>query len=51
MEYLPIILTVALVHFLAVVSPEPDFVMITRNSLIYSRRTVIYSAIGLGFGI
>jgi RhtB (resistance to homoserine/threonine) family protein len=51
MEYLPIILTVAIAHFLAVVSPGPDFLMITRNSLIYSRRTGIYSAIGLGFGI
>ena len=51
MEYLPIFLTVALAHFLAVISPGPDFVMITRNSLIYSRRTGIYSAIGLGLGI
>lgn len=51
MEYLPIILTVAFVHLLAVVSPGPDFIMITRNSLIYSRRSGIYSAIGLGLGI
>ena len=51
MEYLPIFLTVALAHFLAVVSPGPDFIMITRNSLIYSRKTGIYSAIGLGLGI
>lgn len=51
MEYLSIILTVAIVHLLAVISPGPDFVMITRNSLIYSRKTGIYSAIGLGFGI
>lgn len=51
MEYLTIILTVALVHLLAVISPGPDFIMITRNSLIYSRKTGIYSAIGLGFGI
>lgn len=51
MEYLPIILTVALAHFLAVISPGPDFIMITRNSLIYSRKTGIYSAIGLGLGI
>ena len=51
MEYLSIFLTVALVHFLAVVSPGPDFMMITRNSLIYSRKTGIYSAIGLGLGI
>lgn len=51
MEYLPVILTVALVHLLAVMSPGPDFVMVTRNSLVYSRKTGIYSAIGLGFGI
>lgn len=51
MSYLPIFLTVALAHLLAVISPGPDFIMITRNSLIYSRRTGIYSAIGLGLGI
>lgn len=51
MQYLPIILTVALTHLLAVISPGPDFIMITRNSLIYSRRTGIYSAIGLSLGI
>ncbi|MBI2011271.1 LysE family transporter [Candidatus Daviesbacteria bacterium] len=51
MEYLPIILTVALIHLLAVMSPGPDFIMITRNSLVYSRKTGVYSAIGLGLGI
>ena len=51
MEYSSVILTVALLHFLAVVSPGPDFIMITRNSLLYSKRAGIYSAIGLGFGI
>lgn len=51
MYYLPIILTVAIAHFLAVMSPGPDFIMITRNSLIYSRKTGIYSALGLGLGV
>lgn len=51
MEYLSIFLTVVLAHLLAVVSPGPDFIMITRNSLVYSRRTGIYSALGLGLGI
>jgi RhtB (resistance to homoserine/threonine) family protein len=51
MEYLVAIFTVALVHFLAVVSPGPDFLMVIRNSLIYSRKTGIYTAIGLGIGI
>jgi RhtB (resistance to homoserine/threonine) family protein len=51
MEYVPVILTVAVIHLLAVISPGPDFMMITRNSLIYSRRTGLYSSIGLGLGI
>lgn len=51
MEYLPAIFTVAVVHLLAVISPGPDFVMITRNSLLYSRKTGMYSAVGLGLGI
>lgn len=45
------LLTVATLHLLAVMSPGPDFVMISRNSLIYSRRAGIFSAIGLGCGI
>lgn len=51
MPYLQTFFTVALVHLLAVISPGPDFMMITRNSLVYSRKTGIYSAIGLGLGI
>ena len=51
MEYLPQLALVAGVHLLAVMSPGPDFVMIVRNSLIYSRRSGIFSAIGLGGGI
>lgn len=51
MQFLPEFLTVAVIHLLAVMSPGPDFAMITRNSLVYSRKTGIYSAIGLGLGI
>lgn len=51
MPYLAEFLTVAVIHLLAVMSPGPDFAMISRNSLIYSRKTGIYSAIGLAFGI
>lgn len=36
---------------LAVMSPGPDFVMMLRSSLKYSRRTAIWSAVGLGGGI
>ncbi|MDD5739197.1 MAG: LysE family transporter [Candidatus Peribacteraceae bacterium] len=42
---------VAVIFFLALVSPGPDFAMISRSSLIYSRRTGIYSALGLALGI
>jgi len=51
MTFLPEFLTVVVVHLLAVMSPGPDFVMISRNSLVYSRKVGVYSAIGLGFGI
>jgi len=44
-------LTVALVHFLAVISPGPDFAMVTRNSLLYSRKAGVYTSIGLALGI
>ena len=51
MQYLSIILAVALIHLLAVISPGPDFIMILRNSLKYGRQSGIYSAVGLGLGI
>lgn len=44
-------LLVAGIHLLAVMSPGPDFAMVMRNSLVYSRRTGIMAAIGLGLGI
>lgn len=44
-------LIVAGVHLLAVMSPGPDFAMVMRNSLVYSRRTGILAAAGLACGI
>ncbi|MSR71390.1 MAG: LysE family translocator [Candidatus Taylorbacteria bacterium] len=49
--YLTQLLTIAIVHLLAVMSPGPDFAMVTRNSLIYSRKIGIYTSLGLAFGI
>ena len=46
-----LIASVALIHLLAVISPGPDFFMALKNSLSYSRRTGIYTAIGFGLGI
>ena len=39
------------IHLLAVMSPGPDFFMLVRNALGYSRKTGIYTAIGFGLGI
>jgi RhtB (resistance to homoserine/threonine) family protein len=35
----------------ALVSPGPDFAIIVRNSLIYSRKTAILTALGIALGI
>ncbi len=51
MEYLSEFITVAIIHLLGVMSPGPDFALITRNSLAYSRKTGIYSALGIALGI
>lgn len=51
MEYLPLFGSVLLIHLMAVMSPGPDFIMALRNSLTYSRKTGIYTAIGFGIGI
>lgn len=44
-------LLVAGIHLLAVMSPGPDFAMVLRNSLVYSRRTGVLAAVGLACGI
>jgi RhtB (resistance to homoserine/threonine) family protein len=50
-NYLPEFLTVAALHLLAVMSPGPDFVLVSKNSLVYSRKSGILSAVGLALGI
>lgn len=51
MESLSLIAIATLSHLLAVISPGPDFVMALKNSLTYSRKTGIYTALGFGLGI
>lgn len=38
-------------HLMAVMSPGPDFVLITKNALSYSRSTAIYTALGIAMGL
>ena len=47
MEYLPLIGTVALLNLLGAMSPGPDFVMTVRNTLCYSRRSGIFTGLGI----
>ena len=51
MEYLPLIGTVALLNLLAAISPGPDFVMVVRNSLTYSRRSGIFTSLGISLAL
>lgn len=51
MNNLAIIGTIAVINLLAVISPGPDFIMCVRNSLTYSRRTGLWTAVGFGGGI
>lgn len=51
MEYLGLIGTVTIIHLLAVISPGPDFIVAVKNSLSYSRKTGIRTAVGFGAGI
>ncbi|OCP00575.1 MULTISPECIES: LysE family transporter [unclassified Ensifer] len=45
------LLAVITITILAVISPGPDFAMVTRNSLLLSRRAGILTALGIGAGV
>lgn len=50
MEYFGEFITIALVAFLGAVSPGPDFIMVTKNSLTYNRKIGFFTGIGVGSG-
>ncbi len=45
------LLAVVTITILAVISPGPDFAMVTRNSLLLSRRAGLLTALGIGAGV
>lgn len=49
--YLTQFFTVAAVHLFAVMSPGPDFAMVIRNSVIYSRRVGVFTSLGIVLGM
>lgn len=44
-------ITVITITLLAVISPGPDFAMVTRNSLLLSRRAGVLTGLGIGLGV
>lgn len=51
MNYITLFGTVVFVNFLAMASPGPDFLLVTRNTLKYSRRIGIASSFGIALGL
>lgn len=51
MPYLAEFITIATLHLLAVVSPGPDFAVVTRYGLHYGRRLGRWVSLGIGTGI
>jgi RhtB (resistance to homoserine/threonine) family protein len=45
------LLAVVTITILAVISPGPDFAMVSRNSLLLSRRAGLLTALGIGGGV
>lgn len=50
-EYMPSLVSFTLLQMVALISPGPDFAIIVRNSLIYSRKTALLTALGIATGI
>lgn len=51
MQYISLIGTVAVINFLGAISPGPDFIITVRNSLRYSRRSGIFTGLGVALGL
>ena len=44
-------LSISFLILLAAISPGPDFAMVTKNSLLYSRKHGVYSALGISISL
>lgn len=51
MSEFTILATLASVHFIALMSPGPDFALVVQNATRYGRQTGLYIALGLSCGI
>ena len=50
-EYLPSLLSVSGIMLVALISPGPDFAVVVKNSLLYSRKTALLTALGIALGV
>lgn len=46
-----ILIAMCLIHLVAMISPGPDFLTVIKNSLRYSARTGVYTAVGISLGL
>lgn len=44
-------LTIAILHFFAVSSPGPDYIIVTRQSIRSGRAAALFTSLGIAFGI
>ncbi len=51
MNEITILLTLASVHFVALMSPGPDFALVVQNATRYGRQTGLFIALGLSVSI
>jgi len=51
LTYWPEILTVTGIHIAGLISPGPDFAIVVRNSLLFSRKAALATALGIALGI
>ncbi|PHS18870.1 MAG: amino acid transporter [Kangiella sp.] len=49
--YLPELISVSIIAIFMAISPGADFIMVTRNSVFYSRTAGLYSALGVSLAI
>jgi threonine/homoserine/homoserine lactone efflux protein len=50
-EHLALIGSISVIHLLGVMSPGPDFFILTRNTLQYSKKIGQWTAVGFGIGV
>src|SRR5689334_17613919 len=50
-QHLMNLFAVAMVSLLAAISPGPDFAIVVRNSLVYSRKSGFWTVCGVGVGL